>query len=97
MKTVPLAKVEIDEKGWMRLYPVQEVYDFIYRTATGVAWDKTGGFLHAREPGAWTYPVYFKQIVSAVASEYANVLKTGPDTQWLNVPDDIQKQIQTTE
>lgn len=94
MTTILLAKVEIDDKGKMRLYPVQKVYDYIYRAAAGVDWDKEGRFLHAREPGEWTYPVYFKQIVSAVASEYGDVLKTGPDTEWLRVPDDIRQEIE---
>ena len=96
MKTVPLAKVEIDENGWMRLYPVQEVYDFIYRAAAGVDWDKKGGFLHAREPGEWTYLIYFKQIVSVVVSEYGDLLQTRPETEWLKVPDDVRKAIESS-
>ena len=96
MKTVSLAKIEIDEKGWLRLYPVGAVYDFIYRAAAGVAWDKTGGFLHAHELGDWTYSVYFKQIVSAVASEYGDVLQIKPETEWSKVADEVRRAIETT-
>ena len=97
MKTVRLATVEIDSKGRMRLYPVEAAYDFIYRAAAGVDWDKEGRFLHARELGDWTYPEYFGQIVSAVASEYGDVLKTESGTKWIGVSDIIRQEIETTE
>src|SRR5690606_28416124 len=96
MKTVLLAKVEIDEKGWMRLYPVEAVYDFIYRAAAGVDWNKEGGFLHFREPRELTYPAYFKQIVTVVTPEYGDVLKVGPATKWLNVPATVRAEIEDT-
>lgn len=97
MKTVLIAKVEIDDKGWLRLYPGQEVYDFIYRAAAGVVWSKEGGFLHFREPGELTYPACFRQIVSVVTAEYGDVLKIGPATKWLNVPAAVRRQIETSE
>lgn len=94
MATVLISKVEIDAKGWLRLYPASERYDHIYRAAAGVEWDRSGGFLHAEEPGKWTYPVYFGQILTAVASEYGDTLTIGSTTEWLNVPSDIRAEIE---
>jgi hypothetical protein len=93
MKTVLLAMVEIDDNGRMRLYPVQEEYDFIYRAAAGVDWSKEGGFLYFREPNKLPYSMCFKQIVSAVSSEYGDVLEVEPATKWLNVPAEFQEEI----
>jgi hypothetical protein len=95
-KHVLISKVEIDAKGWFRLYPAGECYDHIYRAAAGVEWDKAGGFLHDKEPGTWTYPAYFGHIVSAVASEYGDALAVSPATEWLNVPADIRAAIEAT-
>ena len=95
MKSVRLSKIEIDASGWLRLYPVDERYDHIYRAAAGVEWDRSGGFLHAWEPGSWPYPTYFGQILSAVASEYGDTLIIDSATEWLNVPADVRSAIQS--
>jgi hypothetical protein len=94
MKAVSISKVEIDTKGWLRIYPAGERYDHIYRAAAGVEWDRRDGFLHAEEPGKWTYPVYFNQIISAVASEYGAMLTLSQTTEWLNVPTVIRAAIE---
>ena len=96
MKAVLISKIEIDPKGWLRIYPVSERYEHIYRAAAGVEWDSSGGFLHAEEPGSWPYPTYFAQIVSAVASEYGDALAVGPATVWLNVSADTRASIQVS-
>jgi hypothetical protein len=96
MKTVVISKVEVDAKGWLRLYPATEQYGHIYRAAAGVEWDRSGGFLHAEEPGAWQYSTCFRQILSAVESEYGDSLILGPATQWLNVPSEVRAQIQVS-
>jgi hypothetical protein len=93
---VLLSKIEIDANGWLRLYPVGERYDHIYRAAAGVEWDRSGGFLHAEDPGAWPYLTYFGQILSAVVSEYGDSLIIGPDTQWVNVPPDVRAALHVT-
>ena len=94
MKTVAIAKIEIDPKGWLRVYPDSEQYDFIYRAAADVHWEKEGGFLHSREPEKWTYPDYFTHIVQVVSSEYGDTLKTNQKTEWIRVPDSIRAEIQ---
>ncbi len=94
-KPVPISKVEIDAKGWLRLYPAGERYDHIYRAAAGVEWDRDGRFLHAEEPGAWTYPICFGQILSAVASEYGDTLIITPATEWLSVSAEVRAALST--
>jgi hypothetical protein len=94
MRSVPLANVAIDQKGWMRLYPADETFEFIYRAASGVHWDTKDRFLHAKEPGEWTYPFYFKQIVSAVVSEYGVKIQLTRETKWSSVPDDVRVAIE---
>jgi hypothetical protein len=94
-KPVLISRVEIDAKGWLRLYPADERYDHIYRAAAGVEWDRSGRFLHAEEPGAWTYPICFGQILSAVASEYGDTLIITSATEWLNVPTEVRAAIHT--
>jgi hypothetical protein len=95
MKSVLLSKVALDEKGWLRLYPAGESYERIYRAAAGVNWEAEG-FLHAREPGEWTYLTYFRQILSAVASEYGDHLKLSPATEWLQVPEELRRAIESS-
>jgi hypothetical protein len=87
MKEVALSRIEIDGKGWLRLYPVDASYDYIYRSAADVHWDKEGKFLHSEEPREWSYFQCFEHIVASVASEYGDQLKITEKTQWHNVPD----------
>lgn len=94
MKSVALSKVEIDAKGRLRLYPQDASYEFIYRAAAGVHWEKAGSFLHAGEPRDWTYPIQFGQAVAAVASEYGDSLEVGPDTEWVNVPAGLRSELE---
>jgi len=96
MEAVAILKIEIDTKGLLRIYPASERYDHIYRAAAGIEWDLREGFLHAEEPVKWTYPVYFGQIISAVASEYGATLTLEPTTEWLNVPADIRAAIEAS-
>ena len=95
MRTVPISAVKRDDRGWLRIYPLHARYDLIYRAAAGVDWENKEGFLHAHEPREWTYPQYFAHIVSVVASECGDALKLTPDTQWMGVPDDIRRQIES--
>ena len=96
MKPVPLAKVELDGKGRLLLYPAGERYDYIYRAAAGVTWEPQGQFLHFGDPRGLTYPVCFQQIISVVASEYGHHLALSKHTEWINVPADLRNAIETS-
>ncbi len=93
MKSVMLARIEIDEKGQLRLSPLRATYGQIYRAGDGVEWDAKGGFLHIRGPDEWSYSKRFRKIVASVESEYGVLLEVGPTTEWKNVPEEICREI----
>jgi hypothetical protein len=95
MKPVALAKIEVDGKGRLRLFPRDAIYDRIYRGGDGVEWDAKSRFLQAFGPDDWTLTKYFRRIVSSVKSEYGELLEVRHDTEWSNVPERIKSEIES--
>lgn len=82
-----IVSIEIDGAGQLCVRPAQGEFDRIYRAGMQVGWDPVRRCLSAPRPEEWTYPRWFREIVSAVASEYRIQLVVTADTTWANVAD----------
>ena len=86
MNPDPIAEIEIDRDGRLRVVPSSNTYPLIYREAVEVHWDSTGRFLYSPPPREWSYFDWFKHIIDT-----AGDLVLSPDTKWINVPDQLRR------
>jgi hypothetical protein len=96
---VPIAEVAIDSSGAIAITPriaPTEDFEQIYRAAMGVRWQPNLRALVPYETQGATPEWWFRQIVSAVHSEYGQVLELQPDTKWTNVSPEIKRAIQSS-
>jgi hypothetical protein len=88
-----ILEISIDDEARLRVYPSTATYDFIYRAACEVNWNKEGKFLYSPQPREWSYFDWYTQIVSVVKSEYGNLLIINNNTVWNKVSEETKKQI----
>jgi hypothetical protein len=95
MKTVEkdeIIEIGIDEKERLYLKPKSLKFPYIYREAAEVHWDDNGMFLYSPKPREWSYLDWFKQIVSVAKCQSCSLYIT-KNTRWLNIPENLKKQI----
>lgn len=95
MRTVPITEVEVIA-GIVHVrpdIPMSEDFEHIYRTATGVRWDRTKRCLIPYEPGTLTCADWFKEIVAAVLSEYGIRLEITASTRWCRTAQDFREDV----
>ena len=93
MKISLIKEIQIDTLGRLIVFPQKEKFSFIWRSATGVHWDDKGLFLYSPKPRGWSYFNWYTQIVGAVKSEYGIDLLPTKETIWVEIPDNLKKQI----
>jgi hypothetical protein len=93
MRTDNIVKVEIDSLDRLCIYPEKEKFTLIWRSATEVHWDDKGLFLYSPKPREWSYLDWYRQITSVISTEYNCQLLITGDTIWINISNNLQKQI----
>lgn len=89
-----IVSVGIDSSGRLFVRPEKRTFEHIYRMAMDVRWDGTQGVLITNAPRDMSYPNWFRQIWSAVISEYGVDLRLAEETRWIDMPDDLVQTIQ---
>ena len=92
MKTDNIKEIKIDISGRLCIYPEQEEFTHIWRSATEVHWDIKNSFLYSPKPREWSYFDWYKHIIS-VAKECGWELFLTEDTIWINIPHSLKQQI----
>jgi hypothetical protein len=98
MKEVEISKVEVLQSGEILVTPVinlKDLFQFIYRTATGVTWNESSQSFMSPTPREWTLFDWYKSILDSVVSEMDVLLKVTPITEWQNVPQELQESIKS--
>ena len=90
-----IAQIGIDDKGRLFVQPEEQDFPYIYRAAMEVRWDSAGRKLISPKPREWSYLDWFRQIVAAAADEYGVYLKVGPRTTWIDIPEDLRREIES--
>ena len=93
MKTDSIIKIGIDDKERLYIKPEKEKFTLIYRTATEVHWDNIDHFLYSPKPREWDYLHWYRHIVGVVESECFCKLLLTEKTVWVNIPEELVKQI----
>lgn len=85
MESNPIAKLWIDDTGKLCVQPKSAKFEYIYRSAMGVQWNSSEGYLYPPIEGSWAPNDWFRQILAAVKNEYGCKLYLTPETNWANI------------
>lgn len=88
-----ILRVEIDDSGRLHLTPEISRFTLVYRTATGVHWDNDKKTLYSPKPREWSYLDWFLHITGVVKTECSIKLELTENTEWINIPDELKKEI----
>lgn len=97
MNTDIITEIAIDDSGQLTVRPLKQNYKYIYRSALEVHWDSKQECLYSPKPREWSYLDWYKQIVSAVMSEYEYKLVITQETKWTNITDTLKQEIENWE
>jgi hypothetical protein len=88
---VAIAEVEVDAEQGVFVRPTERDFEYVYRAAMEVYWDRqTRRLYHPRRLRGWTPVQWFQQIIAAVADEYGVALKLNAQTVWVAVRTDLR-------
>jgi len=94
---VPIAAISIDDNGRLLMRPARPGgridFNYIYRAAKGIQWNSETNSVVTPPPNERTYSDWFEQVCRGVLEEYGERLVLTPRTEWVNVPDDVRRDI----
>lgn len=93
MKTDNIIEICIDENEYLFVKPQTEQFLCIYRAGLAVQWDNEKRILFSCKPREISYFDWFERIIEAAKIEYDCELIITSDTNWLNIPNELKKQI----
>ena len=104
MKDIDIAKVEILDSGQVAVSPAvaDDLYQYIYRAAEGVEWvSREGRFLSPSRymlgaPFPLTAAQRFQNLAGAAISELGVRLRVSSNTEWIDVPPEVRREIEAT-
>jgi hypothetical protein len=90
--------IEIISEIWtdndrINVKPIKKSFEFIWRDASGIAWDDSKKLLHNKEMKEWNYYNWFQQIIFATLSEYGCLLIVTSNTNYRNISDELKNEI----
>ena len=98
MKHRAIASVVIASSGHLFVAPElegDEDYEYIYREADGLRWDRTSRSLHAHEPERWEHVELLLHIASALRSACDEDIHLTEKTVWQGVPVELQSKMRS--
>ena len=97
MEEIEISEIAVTETGEIQVTHIinwKDLFQFIYRTATGVEWNEKSQCFMSPAPRDWSLFDWYANIVGSVASEMGVVLKVTQNTKWCNVPKELQGDIE---
>lgn len=95
MRQVAIAEVGLDAEQRVFVRPTEGDFEYVYRAAMEVYWDRqTRRLSHPRPPRDWTPVQWFQQILAAVADECGVALMLDAQTTWIAVPADLRSNME---
>jgi|LSQX01.1.fsa_nt_gb hypothetical protein len=95
MNSDVIKEIWIDSAGSICVKPKSKRFEYIYRSAMGIDWNSTEGFLFPRLLGSWSPADWFRQILAAVRNEYEFELFITPETEWINIDKSTREAIES--
>jgi len=94
MKDLPVDSVQIDSQGSLFVRPrTDRSYEYIYREANGLRWDKQRRALHAYEPARWEPAELLKHMAVTLRDCCDEKLVLVDNTSWVGVPTELQNKL----
>ena len=93
MTTRQISKVVLDPDLGLLVEPLVEghgAYEYIYRVANGLRWNREHHAFCAYEPARWQPTELLQHIAATVAAELGEELQFTSHTSWQGVPSDLQ-------
>ena len=87
-----IIEIGIDNQERLFIRPEKQTFDYIYRAAAEVGWDKKENILYSPKPREWSYYLWYRHII-AIVEEYGCKLYLTEKTKWTNIQDDFKQQI----
>lgn len=97
MSTYLITKVKIDDLERLLIFVKGTSYSLIWRSATGVNWDKQLNALYSEKPREWSYLMWFNHIRAVVKAECSDDLQISGETLFENIPDNLHSEILKTQ
>ena len=95
MEQRAISKVVIEEGGRLLVCPKlsaeRSSYEYIYREANGLRWDRQENALHAYEPTRWKHVELLMHIAATLRECCDEELIFDQDTQWVGVQPEFQQ------
>lgn len=100
MKPRAISKLVIEASGRLLVCPElsedRSTYEYIYREANGLRWDRQAHALHAHEPTRWKHEELLLHIAATLRECCDEDLFFDQDTQWIGVQPEIQDALRNT-
>lgn len=95
MKAIPIAAIEIEPSGRLLVRPVNRnsFYEYIYREANGLRWDRDLAAFHAHEPSRWDHVELFVHLAAVIRSEFDEQFCVVEETTWVAVAPELERQL----
>ena len=96
MRDIEIKEIRIDDESRLCLSLHSDDpadYEFIYRAASGVSWDRESHTLCSGIPRTASYAEWFAIIRNAVAGEYGEQMSVTKRTIWMNIGTDTKSEI----
>jgi len=93
MTTDEILEIGIDNQERLFVRPEKQTFEYIYRAAAEVGWDKKEKVLYSPKPREWSYYLWYRHIIDIAKDEYGCKLYLTDKTIWTNIPNDLKQQI----
>ena len=96
MKTRAIARVLVEAPATLFVYPQVEVpvdYEYIYREANGLRWNKQRLALCAYEPSRWEHEELLRHMAATFRKVFDEELVFTDRTTWVGVQPELQTRL----
>jgi hypothetical protein len=96
VKERAISRFEIDASGRLLVRPLavsDAIYEYIYREANGLRWDKEKHSFCAYEPACWEPEELLRHIAATVRGSFDEDLRITEQTTWVGVSPELQARL----
>jgi hypothetical protein len=96
VKQRAITQVEVDSLGRLLVRPWAEsdaIYEYIYREANGLRWDKEKHSFCAYEPSRWGHEELLRHIAATLRGSFGEDLRITEQTTWVGVSPELHARL----
>lgn len=93
MITDNITEIGIDSDEQLYIIPQSQQFSMIWRSAREVHWNTDLKCLYSPKPREWSYYQWYYHIIDVVKDECGCTLSLDGNTRWINVPEQLRKEI----